>query len=103
MNDRMAMANINMHASELGDFGRPRKTIPMAAKKNIALVAHDNKKDELLQWAKFNRKLLAAHSLYATGTTGSILTSQLGLDVVSAADPDAVQIRLRRRVHPRRH
>jgi len=59
------------------------KTIPMAAKKNIALVAHDNKKDELLEWAKFNRKLLAAHSLYSTGTTGSILTSKLGLDVTN--------------------
>ncbi|HWO33952.1 MAG TPA: methylglyoxal synthase, partial [Candidatus Acidoferrum sp.] len=83
MNDRKAMANINMHAFELGDFGKLRKTIPMAAKKNIALVAHDNKKDELLEWAKFNCKLLAAHSLYSTGTTGSILTSQLGLDVTN--------------------
>ena len=35
----MATANINMHAFELGDFGKLRKTIPMAAKKNIALVA----------------------------------------------------------------
>jgi methylglyoxal synthase len=80
---RMATANINTHAFELGDFGKLCKTIPMAAKKNIALVAHDYKKDELLEWAKFNRKLLAAHSLYSTGTTGSILTSQLGLDVTN--------------------
>ena len=79
----MATANINMRAFELGDFGKLRKTIPMAAKKNIALVAHDNKKDELLEWVKFNRKVLAAHSLYSTGTTGSILTSQLGLDVTN--------------------
>ncbi len=79
----MATANINTHAFELGDFGKLCKTIPIAAKKNIALVAHDNKKDELLEWAKFNLKLLAAHSLYSTGTTGSILTSQLGLDVTN--------------------
>ena len=79
----MAAANINMHAFELGDFGKLRKTIPMAAKKNIALVAHDSKKNELVEWAKFNRKLLAAHSLYSTGTTGSILTSRLGLDVTN--------------------
>jgi methylglyoxal synthase len=72
-----------MNAFDLGDFGMLHKTIPMAAKKNIALVAHDNKKDELLEWAKFNRKLLAAHSLYSTGTTGSILTSKLGLDVTN--------------------
>jgi hypothetical protein len=49
----------------VGDFGKLCKTIPMAAKKNIAMVAHDYKKDELLEWAKFNRKLLAAHSLYS--------------------------------------
>jgi methylglyoxal synthase len=72
-----------MNAFDLGDCGMLHKTIPMAAKKNIALVAHDNKKDELLEWAKFNRKLLAAHSLYSTGTTGSILTSKLGLDVTN--------------------
>jgi len=36
-------------------------------KKKIALVAHDNKKHELWEWAKFNRNLLAQHELYATG------------------------------------
>jgi len=41
----MATANINLHVFELGDFGKLRKTIPMAEKKNIALVAHDYKKD----------------------------------------------------------
>ena len=66
------------------------KTILMAAKKNITLVAHDNKKDELLAWAQFNRKLLAEHSLYSTGTTGSILTSELGLDVTNRASADFV-------------
>jgi methylglyoxal synthase len=75
--------NINANVFDLRNRGMLHKTIPMAAKKNIALVAHDNKKDELLEWAKFNRKLLAAHSLYSTGTTGSILTSKLGLDVIN--------------------
>ena len=36
-----------------------------------------------VEWVKFNRKQLAAHSLYSTGTTGSILTSRLGLDVTN--------------------
>ncbi len=49
--------------------------------RNIALIAHDNKKGELLEWARFNRELLAQHHLYATGTTGRLLEQELGLDV----------------------
>jgi methylglyoxal synthase len=49
--------------------------------RTIALVAHDNKKQELLEWARFNRGLLAQHKLYATGTTGQLLESHLGLAV----------------------
>jgi methylglyoxal synthase len=75
--------NINVNAFGLVGFGMLHKLIPMAAKKNIALLAHDNKKDELLEWATINCKRLAAHSLYATGTTGSLLTSKLGLDVTN--------------------
>ena len=58
-----------------------QKIIAMAGRKNIALVAHDNKKDDLIEWAKFNCKLLAEHTLYATGTTGHLLKRRLGLDV----------------------
>ena len=47
--------------------------IPMGRDKKIALVAHDNMKRDLLEWATFNRDLLAHHVVYATGTTGSIL------------------------------
>jgi methylglyoxal synthase len=47
----------------------------------IALVAHDNKKVELLQWAAFNRQTLARHELVATGTTGTLLEFELGLDI----------------------
>jgi len=45
--------------------------------KNIALVAHDNMKDELLDWAKFNKGTIAKHHLFATGTTGSLLEEVL--------------------------
>jgi methylglyoxal synthase len=58
-----------------------QKTIAMARRKNIALVAHDNKKEELVEWAKFNCKLLAEHSLYSTRTTGQLLENRLGLKV----------------------
>ena len=47
----------------------------------IALVAHDNKKTELLAWANFNRGSLSHHDLFATGTTGTMLEYELGLPV----------------------
>ena len=47
--------------------------IIMEPDKKIALVAHDNKKRDLVEWAKYNRDLLAHHEVYATGTTGDIL------------------------------
>ena len=57
------------------------KTIPMKKDKKIALVAHDNKKKALLEWAKFNRDLLAHHELYATGTTGEMLEKELKVKI----------------------
>jgi methylglyoxal synthase len=47
--------------------------------KTIALVAHDHKKDDLLEWAKYNREALTHHNLIATGTTGWLLEKELGL------------------------
>ncbi len=55
--------------------------IEMGHQKNIVLVAHDNKKQDLLEWTKFNRDLLAHHKLYATGTTGWLLEKELGLEI----------------------
>jgi methylglyoxal synthase len=49
--------------------------------RRIALVAHDNKKGDLLEWARFNREILAAHRLYGTGTTGGLIRDELGLPV----------------------
>jgi len=51
------------------------------AVRRIALVAHDNKKVELLHWAAFNAPTLVQHRLYATGTTGTMLEFELGLSV----------------------
>ncbi|MGH9149166.1 MAG: methylglyoxal synthase [Acidimicrobiales bacterium] len=52
-----------------------------AGRKRIALIAHDNKKADLAEWARFNRDLLAAHELVATGTTGLVLEEHLDLPV----------------------
>jgi methylglyoxal synthase len=54
---------------------------PGPPKKKIGLVAHDNKKPDLIEWAQFNQRLLDAHDLVATGTTGTLLEDELGVKV----------------------
>ena len=49
----------------------------MASRKRIALVAHDNKKGELIEWAIFNKTLLSRHQLFGTGTTGTLVEKAL--------------------------
>lgn len=57
------------------------KKIAMEHDKKIALIAHDHKKRDLVQWAKYNRDLLAHHKIYATGTTGTILEQELNIEI----------------------
>ena len=59
------------------------KKFPMQHDKKIALVTHDNKKRDLVEWAKFNRELLAHHQIFATGTTGRVLEQELGFKIES--------------------
>ena len=59
-----------------------RSVVPMAARKRVALIAHDNCKSELVDWARYNRGTLSGHELYATGTTGALLAADLDLDVI---------------------
>ena len=53
----------------------------MEPSKRIVLIAHDNRKEDLLAWAEFNRGTLAQHELFATGTTGALMGSLLDLSV----------------------
>jgi methylglyoxal synthase len=54
---------------------------PVPRRKQIALIAHDNRKDDLLDWARYNRGTLEKHVLHATGTTGSLLADELDLQI----------------------
>jgi methylglyoxal synthase len=53
----------------------------IGATKRIGLVAHDNKKQDLVEWAHFNREILGRHLLVATGTTGALIEDELDLPV----------------------
>jgi methylglyoxal synthase len=55
--------------------------IESPARKRIALVAHDNMKDDLLQWVLDHREVLASHDLIGTGTTGRLVAEHARLDV----------------------
>ena len=57
------------------------KSIIMNKRKKIALVAHDHRKKDLVEWVKFNKYLLSLHELYATGTTGTVLENEVGLNI----------------------
>ena len=58
------------------------KKLTMEHRKKIALVAHDNKKRDLWEWAKYNRDILAEHEVYATGTTGRLIEEKVRQKVV---------------------
>jgi methylglyoxal synthase len=66
---------------ERREAGMAYRKIAMEHDKRIALVAHDNKKHDLVEWAKYNHVLLEHHTIFATGTTGEILEQELGFTV----------------------
>ncbi|HEY8542937.1 MAG TPA: methylglyoxal synthase [Pseudothermotoga sp.] len=58
-----------------------QKRISMTRKKRIALIAHDRRKKDLIEWVEFNKGTLSEHELFATGTTGSLIEQKTGLKV----------------------
>jgi methylglyoxal synthase len=59
----------------------PEKRIHMAGTKNIVLIAHDSRKEDLLDWVRYNRAVLREHRLFATGTTGGLVERMAELPV----------------------
>ena len=55
--------------------------VPMGGTKNVVLIAHDSRKQDLLEWVKYNAPVLKEHKLYATGTTGAMVAEATGLRV----------------------
>jgi methylglyoxal synthase len=55
----------------------------MDVRKRVALIAHDNCKTDMVDWARYNRGTLQRHELFATGTTGTLLSTELGLHVTT--------------------
>ena len=60
-----------------------KKSSPLPVQKRIALVAHDMRKKDLLDWVKFNKTTLSGHFLIGTGTTGRLIAEKTGLPVQS--------------------
>jgi methylglyoxal synthase len=56
-------------------------TLTLAKQKNIALIAHDGKKQEMLDWCEWNKEILSKHFLSGTGTTARMITERIGLPV----------------------
>jgi methylglyoxal synthase len=68
-------------AQTLAEEARCIMDFVLESKRRIALVAHDNKKQDLIEWASWNRAVLANHTIYATGTTGKLLEQALDFPV----------------------
>ena len=79
------LSGTDLSGTELPSSDLPSSDLPRTSDskrtRRIAMVAHDNKKVDLLAWAEFNAGTLRAHELYATGTTGTLLEYELGLKV----------------------
>jgi hypothetical protein len=55
--------------------------VTVASRQRIALIAHDSRKADLLEWSRYHQGTLARHELHATGTTGTLLANELGLEI----------------------
>ena len=75
------MTGTSDRAGYVSDWAFRSETEPARGSKHVVLVAHDNKKADLLQWAQYNRDVLAEQVLYATGSTGRLMRDRLDLPI----------------------
>jgi methylglyoxal synthase len=78
MNDR---EGIEERGDPAAESARHEAATSTGSSKQIALIAHDHRKAELLEWSRYNRTTLSQHELFATGTTGQLLADELDLPV----------------------
>jgi methylglyoxal synthase len=64
-------------------------------RQNIALVAHDNMKSEMVAWVKWNHKKLTGHRLICTGTTGRLIKDTLDRSAEVGVDAETEMVRLK--------
>ena len=64
-----------------GGFSMDYLTLTIGKQKNIALIAHDSKKHEIIEWCDANKEILKHHFLCGTGTTARMITEATGLPV----------------------
>lgn len=70
-----------MQSRKAGFMAQDMITLTIGKQKNIALIAHDNMKRELIDWCKTNEEILKKHFLCGTGTTAKMITEHTGLPV----------------------
>jgi len=74
-------AILEVHMSNKVKTRNEYTTLTIGKKKNIALISHDGKKQEMLDWCEWNKDLLGKHFLYGTGTTAKMIADRTGLPV----------------------
>lgn len=85
---------INVARGDSGTFTNADEIYGMQKQKNIAIVAHDNRKADMLEWVEWNYTLLSRHQLICTGTTGTKIEQILGR-LASAKSPAPPVVKLK--------
>ena len=70
-------------------------TMTIEKQKNIALIAHDGKKQDMLKWCMDNKEILQQHNLSGTGTTARMIADHVGLKIKVVLCQDLVQVKMR--------